>query len=230
MHSPLDHVLLYLSDYDPWTARDACEGVIVLASPGAGKTAIVGRLIAHHLLKNGMGGLILTAKSSETRRWLQYAKEAGREKDVILFSESSGLCYDPFAYEFNRPGRGQGDVESVIEFFSLLMSVGRPSTGQGHEDKFWELACEQLMRNIIKLLALAKQPISIANIHRVIQTLPTERVTGDDFESWIVQEGNYCGQVIAKLRECVSTLTPSQREDAQIASAYIGDKATVRSR
>ena len=97
---------------------------------------------------------MLTAKAEETQNWIAYAKACGREKDLIVFNAESGHCFDPLHYEWTRPGRGAGDLESIIDFFSTLVSIGKKEAGHGH-DPFWERGNEQLMRNVIKLLDLA---------------------------------------------------------------------------
>ena len=54
------------------------------------------------------------------------------------------------------------------------------------------------MRNVIKLLDLAGERISIANIDRVIKSLPTHPGEYEE-ESW--QKEAYCAQLIASIRE-----------------------------
>jgi hypothetical protein len=163
------------------------------------------------------GGLVLTAKAEETQNWISYAKACGREKDLIVFNAESGHSFDPLHYEWTRPGRGAGDLESIIDFFSTLVSIGKKEAGHGH-DPFWERGNEQLMRNVIKLLDLAGEPISIANIDRVIKSLPT-RPEEHEEASW--QEQSYCAQLIKIIRARKETLTPDQWSDLDFATQYI---------
>ncbi len=120
-------------------------------------------------------------------------------------------------YEWTRPGRGAGDLESIIDFFSTLASIGRKDGGHSH-DPFWERGNEQLMRNVIKLLDLAGEPTSIANIDRVIKSLPTRP---DEYEEEAWQKSSYCAQLIAKVRARQETLSPEQWSDLDIATQYI---------
>ncbi len=80
--------------------------------------------------------------------------------------------FDPLKYEWNRPGRGAGELETIIDLFTTLLAIGKTHGGMS-SDRFWELAAEQLMRNVLVLLSLAGEPVSIANMHRVIMSLPT---------------------------------------------------------
>ena len=169
----LNTPVLAFSDSDLADFRALCEGIFIAGSAGSGKTSTSGRQLAYGLLRMpNSGGLILTAKSEETDNWKTYAKACGREKDLIVFNADSGLSFDPLHYEWTRPGRGSGDLESIIDFFSTLVSIGKKEAGHGH-DPFWERGNEQVMRNVIKLLDLAGERISIANIDRVIKSLPT---------------------------------------------------------
>jgi hypothetical protein len=217
----LDRPILSLSDRDDLRLRDLVEGTLITGAPGSGKSSCSGRQIAMGLLRTpGMGGLVLTAKAEETQSWIGYAKACGREKDVIVFNAESGDSFDPLHYEFTRPGRGAGDMESIIDFFSTLCSIGQKEQGHGH-DPFWERGNEQLMRNCIKLLDLAGERISIANIDRVIKSLPTRP---GEFEEEAWQKESYCAQLIAFIKARQETLTPDQWSDLDFATQYVFKK------
>src|SRR5271165_4699397 len=127
----LDTPVLSLSKSDYVDCRALCEGCLVTGSGGAGKSSTSGKNLAYGLLRMpNSGALILTAKSEETANWISYAKACGREKDLIVFNADSGHCFDPLHYEWTRPGRGAGDLESIIDFFSTLVSIGKKE--QGH--------------------------------------------------------------------------------------------------
>jgi hypothetical protein len=217
----LDWPILSLTEADHIYIRDACEGIAVFGAPGSGKTTTSGKQLAYGLLKVPLsGGLILTAKAAETQNWISYAKACGREKDLIIFNAESGHCFDPLHYEFTRPGRGAGDMESIIDFFATLVSIGKKEVGHGH-DPFWERGNEQLMRNVIKLLELAGHRISIANIDRAIKSLPTRPGQHEELE-W--QEQSYCGQLISEIKTRKDSLTEEQWSDLDFATQFIFSK------
>jgi hypothetical protein len=224
-HDPiLDTTILSLSESkgDDITIRVGNEGLIITSSAGGGKTSCVGKQLAHGFLlaQPKAGGLVLTAKAEETANWIRYAKACGREKDLIVFNAESGHVFDPLYYEFTRPGRGAGDIESIIDLFSTLISIGKKEAGQAH-DPFWERGNEQLMRNVIKLLDLAGERVSIASIDRVIKSLPTRPGEFEE-ESW--QRQSYCAQLIASIRARKHTLTEDQWSDLDFATQYIFNK------
>lgn len=186
-----------LSVSDWFTVESTWQGILITGSPQGGKSSCSGKQIAYGLLRVPQtGGLVLTAKAEETENWIRYVRECGREKDLLVFNAESGHCFDFLHYEWTRPGRGAGDLESIIDFFSTLASIGRKDGGQSH-DPFWERGNEQLMRNCIKLLDLAGDRISIANIDRVIKSLPTRP---DEYEEEAWQANSYCAQLIAQVR------------------------------
>jgi len=218
----LDRKILALSDRDAIDLRATNEGIFICGGPGSGKTTTSGKNLAYGLLKvPTMGGLVSTAKAEETQNWINYASKTARSKDPIIFNEKSGLCFDPLHYEWTRPGRGSGDLESIIDFFSTLVSLGKQQIrGQSH-DPFWERGTEQLMRNAIKLLDLAGEQPSIAKIDRVIKSLPTQTGMEAD-ENW--KSTHYVGQLINAITARKNTLSPDQLSDLEIAGTYIFDK------
>lgn len=209
--------LLMFSPTDSYTLGDSFEGTLICGSPGSGKTSGSGKNLAYALLRTPMmGGLILTVKPQETQNWIAYARACGREADLIVFNAESGHVFDPLWYEWHRPGRGAGDLESIIDLFSTLLAVGKPHAGTS-SDRFWELAAEQLMRNTLVLLSLSGEPISIANMHRLIQSLPSRP---GEFEEAAWQSDSYCANVIRAIRERKETLTTEQWQDLDMATHY----------
>jgi hypothetical protein len=211
-------VILVLSSLDRIYLGWLWEGTLITGGPGAGKSSCSGRNLAIGLLRvPEMGGLVLTAKSEETQNWIRYAKACGREKDLIIFNAESGHCFDPLFHEWTRTGRGAGDLEGIIDLFTTLVAIGSKGTGQGH-DPFWERGNEQLMRNVIKLLDLAGERISIASIDRVIKSLPTRPEQYEE-EAW--QRESYCARLIASIRERQETLSEEQWSDLDFATQFV---------
>lgn len=214
----LDQPILSLSDTDHLSVRDlVAGGTLITGGLGSGKSSTSGKQLCCGLMRAGFGALICPVKVEDTDNVLAYAEACGREKDVILFNESSGLAFDPLAYEWSRPGRGRGDVENVIEYFSTLLAAGGTNHGVTTE-RFWELAASQAMRHAIKLIQLAGQPLSIVNIHHAIRSFPTHPGEHDE-EGWI--ERSYTASLINAIRTRKETLSEAQWQDLEVATEFV---------
>ena len=144
-------------------------------------------------------------------------RPAGASRMSSSLTPNPATCFDPLHYEWTRPGRGAGDLESIIDFFSTLVSIGKKESGHGH-DPFWERGNEQLMRNVIKLLDLAGERIWISNIDRVIKSLPTKP---EEHEAAAWQEQSYLRALIKAIKASKETLTEDQWSDLDFATQYI---------
>ena len=163
---------------------------------------------------------MLTVKSDETQRFIEYAEQTGRTKDLIIFNAESGLSFDPLAYTWNIPGRSAAHIETIVELFTTLMAVGKvyqPSSGE----RYFEQAVEELMRAVLIVLAFAGEPISIISIHKLISTLPYE-VGQVESPEW--QASSYCSSVIARLQQRKESFSESQWEDLDIAILHLLEK------
>jgi hypothetical protein len=163
--------ILVLSDNDFLDVRALCEGTLITGAPGSGKTTTSGRQLAYGLLRiPNSGGVILTAKAEETQNWSKYAKACGREKDLIVFNAESEHRFDPLHYEFSlREGRGVGDMESIIDLFSTLCSIGTREVGHGH-DPFGNAATSNLSGIVLSCSISPgngfQSPASIGSLNR----------------------------------------------------------------
>jgi hypothetical protein len=77
------------------------------------------------------------------------------------------------------------------------------------------------MRNVIKVLDLAGERISIASIDRVIKSLPTRP---DEHEEAAWQNQSYCAQLIEAIKSRKETLTEDQWSDLDFATQFIFKK------
>lgn len=164
---PLNCRLLSFSKKDHWTIGDSFTSVHIMGEPGSGKTSGSGAAIAIALLNAGYGAIILTAKPGETERWLKYAAETGRSKDVVVLSPNSPHRFNFIQWEWTQSG---GDVESLVLLFTQLIELS--GQGRGQNDDFWKLKTQQLIRIAVILLALTGQPFGLIEIYNLIVTAP----------------------------------------------------------
>ena len=228
----LDEEIVWFTKEDPWTTRDACEGTQIFGATGAGKTSGSGRTLAHAFLKAGFGGLVLTAKSSETELWIQYAKETGREKSVIVFGpnekyreywrlpEGKRPAMNFLEYEARRPGEGAGLTENLVNMFGTVMELGERGQGSARSDeKYWSRAYKQLLRNCLEAMILAGRRLRLPDIYKLIVSMPETRSQALDAQ-W--RQESFCWQMLveADKRSRDGKLTPMQEADLELTGSY----------
>jgi hypothetical protein len=162
----LDYPLMWVNGH-PWTLGNACEGTMITGGTGSGKTSSSGTHLALSMLRIGAGGLVLTVKPDECRDWQNMARIAGREDDIIVFTNDEESGFNFLNYEASRPGRGGGQVENLV---ALLMTLTE-SNGKGEKD-FFEKAMKRLLRNMLELLMHAKQTITMINLDKLLTSVP----------------------------------------------------------
>lgn len=127
-------------------------------------------MIAKSYLKNGYSFLVLCAKVDEAERWKKYARETGREQDLVVFNQNSGLAFNFLQYEMQRSGAGAGDVINLNRLLQNVNELSKIFHGDngGSSERFWDNAVQRLISNAIMFLKIAGAEISIANIRRLI--------------------------------------------------------------
>jgi len=211
-------VVLLLSAVDPLFMGTLFTGLCVISGPGGGKTSCVGKSLAVGMLckAHELGGLILTAKAEETENWKRYFKMAGRENDLIIFNARNGL-FDPIWYEWNHGGKS---IEGIVELISTLASLAKQE-GTNHEGPFWIRGVELLVRCSVTILDLGEMPVTLANIDRVIRSLPTYVGEADE-KAW--QSSSFCYELIERIRNRKDSLTEDQWSDLEEATKGLFEK------
>ena len=132
----LDTPLLKLSPKDELTVRDILQGNLIAGGAGSGKTSGSGRNLAHALLKNNFGGLVLTAKSSEKDLWIRYCEETGRRDSLLIVSpdiKDNPMTFNFLNWESKRPGRGGGHALNIRLFLIDILDALRTKSGGANE-------------------------------------------------------------------------------------------------
>lgn len=152
------------------TWADSIEGSLILGSTGSGKSSGPGKHVAKSMLKAGFGMCVLCGKPDERYRWEAYAKEAGRENDLILFNKASGLKFDFLQYEMERSGEGAGEIINIVNALMNLNEQNKihQSGGEGRDEAFWNNAVRRLISRTAMYLTLAGETVSVSNMRRVV--------------------------------------------------------------
>lgn len=204
---PLDKVLFYFDGQkqNPWTVRDAVRGVQIFGGIGSGKSSGSGKWIAKSFLKNGFGGIVLCGKPDEAYEWKQYAKESGRENDLILFREGGEWRFNPLQYETTRKGDGAGQTSNITNLFLHLFQMGQRISGGGEaqeSERFWENSLRRCLNRTIELLKLAEEEISVFNMVELLNTAPV----GDDMMGQIANASRKEYSKIVESSFCIKCL------------------------
>lgn len=170
---PLDSVLYHFNETEPFTIRQACEGVQIFGGIGSGKTSGSGAALAKSFLRNGFGGLVLCAKKDEVDTWKRYAAETGKTNKLLIFDASGDWCFPFLQYEVEREGEGAGYTENLVRLFTTVQeAIERGKAGGGGGDPYWTRAMQQLVRNAIDLCMIARGEVSVPLLYDVIASSP----------------------------------------------------------
>ena len=202
-----------------WTTRDASTGLICFGMTGSGKSSGPLRSIAIRFLELGYGGIVFCAKPDECETWKAYARETGREKDIIKLSNETFSFLD---YEFSRPAEeGGGQVENVVAIFWEVVKITKDKKSGGTNDEYWQNAIKQFLRNTISLLVLAKEPVTLPNIKATIDTALRSNDMAENLKKYYDKFKDFCEKF----------LTHSERQEAgedEFESALMGFENSYR--
>jgi hypothetical protein len=160
--------LIHYGKGEVWTLNDAYQGTQVFGGTGSGKTSGSGRAIATTFLRQGYGGLILTAKPDERALWESYCAETGRE--LTVFAPDKDYYFNFLEYEYSHGGQGAGLTSNVAELFAAIAEANQGKSG-GME-AYWMNALKQLLRRAIDLVTQAKEELSLPMLLDVIMSAP----------------------------------------------------------
>jgi hypothetical protein len=179
--SNLGAPLFHWSPKDPMTLGQLCEGVMVFGGTGSGKTSSTGARIAEAMMKSGFGGVVLCVKDDEADNWINYAKQHGREHDLIIMDDKAKWRFNFFEYEMHRGGSGAGSTENFIQFLEFITKndVGE-SGGKVGDGKVWEKAARVLMSNTVDLLRLGDASLTIPMVIKAIREAPKDEAQAND--------------------------------------------------
>lgn len=211
----LDTPLLFFSPGDPWTIRDACEGVQVFGAIGSGKTTGSGATLARAFLRAGFGGLVLCAKPEERQLWEQYAQETGRSEHLLIFSPAHHWRFNFLDYELRRAGSGGGLTENLVNLFTRITEIVEGKQEVAGGDPFWNRAMHELIRNAVDLLSLSKGTLTLEDIYRLVTEAPQDAEQVGD-KQW--QESSFCAECIREAE--ARDKTPREQHDFEASARY----------
>lgn len=210
-----EYPLLSFSASDQWRVRDAFCGTQIFGATGSGKSSGSGQAIAKAYLYAGFGGLVLTAKPDERDVWLRYARQTGREKDVVVFSPSESWKFNFLDYELRRPGKGRGLTANIVNLFCHVIETAESKASGGHQEPYWMQQLEYLLTNDVDLMVLAEGRVSLQGLYDIVNSAPqnAEQIHDPDWQS-----RSYCYACFVKADQ--RSKTPQQQHDFNLTADY----------
>lgn len=145
-------------------------GCCILGSTSSGKTSGPAKALLKSIFRKGYGGFFPVVKQGESERIQKIAIEAGREKDLVIFNENSGLNFSFLEYELLRTDRGAGENNNLVNLLLTITELAKNYEASSAEESeiFWKNAVLRLIRRMVSLIRLAKEPLSIRSMREIL--------------------------------------------------------------
>lgn len=141
------------------------QNFLITGTIGMGKTAAVmysflKQALFHqaHSQDKKAGMLILDVKGNFYAQALEYAKECGREEDVVLIQLEGEYTYNPLHKPNMEPVDLASRSRSVMDLFS----------GGAKKEKFWDTKAGHMMTASIRLLRMTSGYVTLGDIHGIV--------------------------------------------------------------
>lgn len=168
---------------DALTLQDFCENFLVTGATGSGKSSGSGRALADAMLAHGFGGLVLTVKPDERRRWEQYMASVGRSEHLVVVHPGGPWRLNFLDYA-TKDARQIGDgVEEVVELFHVALDSHARANAPQMDGGFWERSGKQLLRNAVRVLRVARGRIVLEELLQLVCEAPASRASAEN-ERW----------------------------------------------
>lgn len=231
--------LITLASGDCISLGDLYSGVQCWGATGSGKTSCSMATLCRGLFSVGAGALCLCAKREDRALYERYARECGRQDDVLIFGPTdSPLRYNFIASSLADDGQsgGPGLVTNLTALLMTVSSLGQMGSGSGGEregEGYFKRASEQLCKNALHPLVLAARlgeanglGVTVPNLLRFITSTPGS-VAEAGSRTW--RDTSFCFKV---LRAADATpKTESERFDFELSVSFIlGEWAAMADR
>jgi hypothetical protein len=201
---------------------DAQTGVCVFGATGSGKTSGPAKHLAYGYLAADFGGLVLCAKKDERRQWEQWAKDTGREGDVIVVDKSGAWRFNFLDWESKRPGEGGGLTINIVNLLdeiagAIASSAGKVEGAGGGDNKFWEDALHHMNTNLVDLPLFAGLPVSLPLMRSIVSTAAQSATEAADGK-W--QQTSTCAAILREAEKATEKGPEDVRADFEECRNY----------
>jgi len=197
---------------------DALTGTLIVGATGSGKTSGPGKHLAYGYMALGMGGLVLCAKPEERHQWQQWAKETGRENDLVIIDAEGTWRFNFMEWEASRPDAGGGFSINIVALLDEVASaISGGNEGRGGDGKFWEMALHNLNSNLVDLPLLAGIPVSLPLL-RDIASSAAQTVAEVNNPEW--QKKSACARILMEADKATQNADAETRADFVECDTY----------
>lgn len=196
---------------------DAQTGVCVFGATGSGKTSGPARHLAYGYLAAGFGGLVLTAKKSESQMWRSWAADCGREHDLVIVNADGDRRFNFLEWESSRPEEGGGlsiNIVNLLDEIAIAISGHEESSSS---EKFWEQALHHLNTNTVELPLLAGLEISLPLLRSIVTSGPYSPEQVNDPE-W--KKTSVCAAILEEADKATAKADAQTRADFEECRDY----------
>lgn len=216
---PLGHpqqVLLQLSPTDAFTVEDSFSHVHICGRAGSGKSSTVGDTTALAMLRQGYGGLVVSAKP-ERDHWQRLCRAAGREYDLIVIDAHGNVPFNFLDYMTESAGPGYATEAADLLMEGCKAAAAPNQRNAAATDPFWTTSATQLLTHAIRLLYCSGVTVTVPSVMNLLQSLPTSSDDVRDEKWW---NHSFAAQCIRAADERLGEDDP-ERQDFNRTSAFI---------
>lgn len=226
-HSALSTPLLSFGG-ETWTIDDATQATAIWGAPGSGKTSGSGRMIARAFLSAGMGGLVLCAKTDEAETWKRYAKEAGREADLIVVDDTAAHRFNILDFAAKHLA-GRGFEHNLVELVNRMGEAASvaDTKGQGSgENRYFIDNALKWVGHAFPLLMLAYETLRMRDLNSFISSAPQSPAEAADISTKSADALSFC----LKTHILAGERALAYRREADAAGPHTPESAELRAR
>jgi len=190
----LDQPLLFFGD-NALTLRACCEGILITGGTGSGKTSGSGAAIAKAYLRHGFGGIVTCCKPDEPDVWRRYARQTGREQDLIYFGPRHPHRFNYLNFAASLTPSDVRPTENLTQLLGTVIEVANRGQTNNSQDPYWGRASQQLIRNAVDLVLLARGVTGLS-LHEIYQTIITAPIDPEQLNSRDWKRASRCMQLL----------------------------------
>lgn len=142
------------------------QNLVITGAIGTGKTSTVMYPLCKQALfykanmpEEKAGALILDVKGNFYEKVLEFARECGREEDIILIKLGGDIKYNPLHKPHMEPIDLAERSRTVIDLFS----------GGAKKEAFWDIKAGQMMAETIRLMRMVNEGyLTLSDVHKIV--------------------------------------------------------------